>query len=48
VVAFTCEDLDELTGFVVRAWQFGEDRDWTVPAGTAASVRIKAANLDGR
>jgi hypothetical protein len=33
-VAFTCDDLEDLTGCVAEAWRAGVSRDWTVQAGT--------------
>jgi hypothetical protein len=32
-MAFTCDDLEELTGLVAEAWGTAASRDWTVPAG---------------
>lgn len=33
-VAFTCDDLLDLTALVARAWRDGADRDWSAPAGS--------------
>jgi len=43
-VAFTCDDLEQLTGFVARAWSTGADRDWTVPAGTLEWSCLRTAD----
>ncbi|HZM77115.1 MAG TPA: hypothetical protein VFC19_15385 [Candidatus Limnocylindrales bacterium] len=43
-MAFTCGDLDELTGLVVEAWRAGIGRDWTVQAGTLEWSCLRTAD----
>lgn len=41
---FTADDLYELSAYVAAAWRSGEDRDWSVPAGTLEWSCTKTAD----
>ncbi|MCP2326628.1 hypothetical protein HDA40_005135 [Hamadaea flava] len=43
-MAFTIDDVEELTGLVVAAWRTGLDRDWSAPAGRLTWSCLRTAD----